>query len=96
MAKISYNLIEQFISDKSYDQISSNNNQLEIIKKTLKLVIVSELTIRQREILILYFYKKLKMTEIATILKINKSTVSRTLKRAIQKIHKHIKYCSLR
>ena len=44
----------------------------------------------------MYFYNKLDMVEIAKILKINKSTVSRTLARALKNINEMVKYYKLR
>lgn len=96
MPKVSFNLLEKFISDPSLEETSSNKIQLEKLKIILKNIILSELTERQRQVLILYFYKNMKMVDIAKILNINKSTVSRTIKRSTEKIHKYIKYYSFR
>ncbi len=96
MPKVSFNLIEKFVSDSSLDEINSNRNKINKLKIIIRDVIETELTKRQKQILILYFYKNLKMTEISKMLNINKSTVSRTIERGIKKIHKFLKYYKLR
>ncbi len=55
-------------------------------------VINEELTDRQAEMVRLYYLEDLNMTEIAQMLEISPSTVSRTLNRGKGKIKKFIKY----
>ncbi|MDR0983793.1 MAG: sigma-70 family RNA polymerase sigma factor [Ruminococcus sp.] len=55
-------------------------------------IIAGELTPSQREIFLLRYVDNLKQKEIAEKLGINKSTVSRTLKRASDNIKKYVKY----
>lgn len=69
-----------------------NSKHLTAIKKMLPNFIEEELTSRQREIIMLYYYQGLNMCEIARTLNINKSTVSRIIKRAKLKLKKFIKY----
>lgn len=64
----------------------------EKIRKIMARIIKNDLTARQREIIVLYYYKGKGVTEIAQILKIAPSTVSRTIKAARNKIFKYMKY----
>ena len=78
------------------DEISDNNLQLKKLKKITLQVVHSRLTKRQREILVLYYFEKKNMTEIAEKLKVNKSTVSRTLNRAVANVKRYLEFYSLR
>lgn len=51
-----------------------------------------ELTTRQQEMLQMYYYEGLNMTQIAARLGVNKSTVSRTLCRARRRLHHILQY----
>ena len=53
---------------------------------------MAELTPRQREILALYIDRGMTMSQIAQQLRINKSTVSRTLCRAKQRLQHILQY----
>lgn len=53
-----------------------------------------ELTPRQREMVELYYIEQMPMKEIAEILAVDISTVSRTIKRAKQRLHRCLKYGS--
>ena len=51
-----------------------------------------ELTPRQREMVFLYYDRGLKMSQIAQKLGVNRSTVSRTVKRAKQRLYRCLRY----
>lgn len=70
----------------------TNNDNLKKAKHALIQVIKYDLTERQKEVITLYYYKEMKMSEIADILGLNVSTVSRTIRRAKKKICDRIKY----
>lgn len=55
-------------------------------------VIDEELTPLQRETLLAYYIQQQNIPEIAADRGVNKSTVSRTLKRAEQKLRRYLKY----
>lgn len=59
-----------------------------VLLKALGGAIREGLTGRQREILLLYYYRGMTMKEIASMLGLNKSTVSRHISRAMNKIRK--------
>ena len=62
------------------------------LKVVLKKALHKELTPRQLEILNLYFEKDLKQKEIALLLGIDKSAVSRHLSKAKQKLNRFLEY----
>ena len=55
-------------------------------------VIREELTPLQRETLLAYYFQEQTIPQIATERGVNKSTVSRTLRRAEEKLRKYLKY----
>ena len=55
-------------------------------------VIREELTPLQREALMDYYFHKMIIPEIAAKRQVNKSTVSRTLRRAEQRLRRYLKY----
>lgn len=58
----------------------------------LSRAMTEELTTRQQEMLQMYYYEGLNMTQIAVRLGVNKSTVSRTLCRARRRLHHILQY----
>ena len=64
----------------------------EVQLQRVQRVIAEELTPNQREMLTDFYYRKLSMTEIALRRGVNKSTVSRTIRRAEARIRKFLKY----
>ena len=69
-----------------------NHDQLERLRRNLRRAREQELTPRQREILALYYDRGLKMPQIARKLGINRSTVSRTVKRAKERLFRCLRY----
>ena len=64
----------------------------EVQLKRVQRVITEELTDRQRETLTAYYFSGLNIPQIAKLQGVNKSTVSRTLHRAEEKLRKYLKY----
>ncbi len=64
------------------------NVQLERVRR----VIQEELTQSQRETLMAYYFQEQTLPQIAAARGVNKSTVSRTLRRAEAKLKKYLKY----
>lgn len=95
MKQLSLDLCQNYIADECR-RGGSNERRLNEVKVALRRVIAEQLTDRQREVAVLYFYKKLNIPQIAELLRVNKSTVSRTLARALKHINDHMKYYSLR
>lgn len=71
---------------------ASNDYKMRILKNALKMVIEDELTSRQREFLMLYYYQNLTMEQVGQRCGVHKSTVSRLIKAAKQKIEKQLRY----
>ena len=78
------------------DEPLDNARQLAKLKRILEQVVIHRLTERQREILVLYYYQKRKIPEIAEMLCINKSTVSRTLTRAVNNLKRYLEFYVIR
>lgn len=92
--KFSFDLLSNILTNKQ--STNTNHRSWEKMKKILFQVLKTELTNRQREMLLLFFVKRMSMTEIANQLHVNKSTVCRTIKRAVENIKKYIKYYDFR
>lgn len=60
--------------------------------KSMRKVIENQLSARQREYIMLYYYKGFDMPTIAQMLCVTPSTVSRTLMRARRNIMKYLQY----
>ena len=71
---------------------SSNRRQLEYMKKSLKKAIDSELTERQKTVVTEYYFKGRTLTEIGKTHGFSKSTASRHLSRAKEKLKSALKY----
>ena len=73
---------------------SGENNEAQIQRLQEKLLQAVEevLTARQRQILLLYFFQGMSVSQIASHLQIAKSTVSRSLARSIEKLKKTLHY----
>ena len=74
------------------DHAEDNSDQLERLRRNLRRAREQELTPRQREILALYYDRGLKMPQIARKLGVNRSTVSRTVKRAKERLYRCLRY----
>ena len=66
----------------------TNRKQLELSAQALKEVIQNDLSPRQKELILLYYYENLNNKQIAERLQIHPSTVCRTLGRAKNRIYK--------
>lgn len=71
-----------------YEESVRRKHQKEILGR----IIQGELTEHQRQTFLAYHYQGLNITQIAAFQGVNKSTVSRTLKRAEKRIRRITKY----
>lgn len=69
-----------------------NKEQLERLRRNLRLARQQVLTERQRQMLELYYDQGLTMGQIALKLHLNRSTVSRTLRRAKDRLYHCLRY----
>ncbi len=88
-----------FDNDKEMFQILKNNSKSEdnsslikLTKRAIRKIIQDELTERQKEYIMLYYYNDMDMCEIAKMYGVNKSTISRTINRARMNILEYTKY----
>ena len=95
--KESYHLYENFLgTQEEWGEGASNQRRIEALKKQLLPMLRDQLTDRQRQILILYFFEQKSQTEIAQLLQVNRSTVCRTLNRGIRRLQNILQYYKLR
>lgn len=74
------------------DKFDEEDTKYKKMVSSLKNVIKGELTQRQKTCIAMYYGEKMKMKDIAEILGINTSCVSRCIKRAKNKLTKTMKY----
>ena len=67
-------------------------NQATQVQKMVEKIIQSDLTPRQKDVIVLYYYEKRSAREIAALWQVNESTVSRTEKRACENVRKRLQY----
>ena len=95
--RISFN--EAYIDSEllKMSRLKGEEDQLrKIAKKALQEVVAQDLTQRQKQFVVLYYYDNHTMDEIADLCGVNVSTVSRTLRRARNNIMDKIKYYFIR
>ena len=69
-----------------------NSERLERLRRSLRQAREQELTPRQRQMLELYFEQGMTIPQIAAELGVNPSTVSRTLRRAKDRLYRCLRY----
>lgn len=87
----------EFCADKEIaaligDTESNNSEKHRLMLKILRKVILEELTERQREMITLYYFDRANIPQIAEMLGVNRSTVSRTISRGRRNIMEKMKY----
>lgn len=85
----------QLLKNYKLDNAQSNTEKIETVKRMLYEVIHNELTGKQREYLLMYYFDRMKLKEIASIYNVNISTISRTIKRGEKNIYNFLKYYML-
>ena len=74
------------------EESGDNRERIRRLFSNLPLAVQQELTPRQREILRLRFTGGMSVTAIAEKLGLNKSTVSRSLARSMERLYKSLRY----
>ena len=93
MASTAYDIMDRAGLERWLRETAGDNSQRrERLKRNLRRAMKRELTPRQQEIMALYFFENRPMTEIAAMLGINKSTVSRSLHRALRWLERCLRY----
>ena len=74
----------------SYVRVMSSDNsaQMERLKRNLVRALQEDVTSRQRQVLLLYYGERMNMREIGERLGVDKSTVSRTIKRGERRLQR--------
>lgn len=74
------------------EQSGDNGDRIRHLLSNLPLAVEQELTVRQKEILQMRFTRGMSVTDIARELGINKSTVSRSLSRSMERLYRALRY----
>ena len=69
-----------------------NSAQIGRLKRNLSRALKQDVTPKQREYLMLYYGEGLNLREISQRVGVNKSTVSRTMKRGRQRLYRCLRY----
>ena len=91
---LSLDEMERYVGRPDREEISSNRPQLDRAAALLKTLIAKELTPRQRECVVRYYYQQETMEAIGRELGIGKPAVCRHLQRARRRLGKVLSYAS--
>ena len=94
MGRVSFERCENFIHASS--EGSGNRGRILELQRATVRIIQEKLPVRQREVIKLYYFEGLNIPQIAAELKVNKSTVSRTLARGRHNIETRLEYSNFR
>lgn len=94
MRTISYDNTFGMVDLAVYTELMAQDNkeQMNRLKRNLTHALRQDITQRQREYMMLYYGKGMSMEAIAQQFGVNKSTVSRTLKRGRQRLYRCLRY----
>lgn len=82
------------VYSRAMSEENTNSGDITKLKRNLVKALKSDVTPRQREMLLLYYGKGLNMRQIGEMLGVDKSTVSRTVKRGECRLKRCLKYTS--
>ena len=94
MQTVSYDNTFGMVDLAVYTELMADDNrdQINRLKRNLTHALRQDITQRQREYMMLYYGKGMSMEAIAQQFGVNKSTVSRTLKRGRQRLYRCLRY----
>ena len=94
MQTVSYDNTFGMVDLAVYTELMADDNrdQINRLKRNLTHALRQDITQRQREYMMLYYGKSMSMEAIAQQCGVNKSTVSRTLKRGRQRLYRCLRY----
>ena len=94
MKTVSYDNTFGLVDLAVYTQLMADDNrdQMNRLTRNLTHALRQDITQRQREYMMLYYGRGMSMEAIAKELGVNKSTVSRTLKRGRQRLYRCLRY----
>lgn len=90
--KVSFDLCENLLPDTKLIYENSNSKDIRKLQNVLIKVIQEQLTKRQSQIMLMYFFEKKNITHISNELNLNKSTVSRSLHASLKKLNQILRY----
>ena len=82
------------VYSRAMSEENTNSEDIARLKRNLIRALQSDVTPRQRQMLLLYYGKGLNMREIGAMLGVDKSTVSRTVKRGERRLKRCLRYTS--
>ena len=77
---------------RAMSEENTNSEEIARLKKILVRALRNDVPPRQRDVLTLYYAKGLNMRQIGTLLGVDKSTVSRTVKRGEHRLKRCLRY----
>ena len=94
MKNISYDNASNFADLAVYTRFMAEDNSAQIsrLKRNLIRCLKEDVTARQRQALLMYYAEGLNMREIGERLGVDKSTVSRTIKRGEKRLQRCLRY----
>ena len=94
MRTVSYDNTFGMVDLAVYTELMAQDNkdQINRLKRNLTHALRQDITQRQREYMMLYYGRSMSMEAIAQQCGVNKSTVSRTLKRGRQRLYRCLRY----
>jgi len=94
MRTVSYDNTFGMVDLAVYTELMAQDNkdQINRLKRNLTRALRQDITERQREYMVLYYGRNMSMEAIARQCGVNKSTVSRTLKRGRQRLYRCLRY----
>ena len=94
MSKVSYDHSFGMADLAVYSKMMADDNHKEVnrLKRNLTHALRQDITPKQREYMLLYYGQGMSMDAIAQQTGVNKSTVSRTLKRGRQRLYRCLRY----
>ena len=94
MRTVSYDNTFGMVDLAVYTELMAQDNkdQINRLKRNLTHALRQDITERQREYMVLYYGRNMSMEAIAQQCGVNKSTVSRTLKRGRQRLYRCLRY----
>ena len=94
MKTISYDQTFGMVDLAMYSNMIADDNRQQIsrLKRNLTHALREDITPKQREYMVLYYGQGMSMEEIGRKFGVNKSTVSRTLKRGRQRLYRCLRY----
>jgi len=82
------------VYSRAMSEENTNSDDIAKLKRNLIKALKNDVTPRQRQMLMLYYGKGLNMREIGEMLGVDKSTVSRTVKRGERRLKRCLRYSS--